>query len=202
MTAPTTSPRGAGRRPGSPDTRGEILAAARREFAAKGFDKVSLRGVARAAGVDPALVHHYFDGKEDLFLIALALPFDPRTVLPPVFSGPREGTGERLLRTVLGLWDDTVLRPALLSVMRSALASEKTAHLLRDGFLRLIMEQIASLPGIDDPERRGALVASQIVGLLVARYVVELEPLASLPPDDLVPTMGPTLQSYLFGDLN
>lgn len=202
MTSSTTSSRGAGRRPGSPDTRGEIVAAARREFAAKGFDRTSLRGVARAAGVDPALVHHYFAGKEDLFLVALDLPFDPRKVLPPVLQGPSEGMGGRLVRTVLGLWDDPALRPGLLSVMRSALSSEDTTHLLRDGFLRLIIEQIAALPGIDEPQRRGALVASQIVGLLVTRYVVGLEPIASAPAEELARTVGPTLQRYLFGDLD
>lgn len=177
------------------------MAAARREFAAKGFDKASLRGVARAAGVDPALVHHYFASKEDLFLVALDLPFDPRTVLPPVLQGPTEGTGERLVRAVLATWDDPALRPGLLSVIRSALAGEDTAHLLRDGFLRLVMEEIAALPNIDEPQRRGALVASQIVGLLVARYVVELDPIASLPADDLGRTVGATLQRYLFADL-
>lgn len=201
MTSSTTVPRGAGRRPGSPDTRGEIVAAARREFAAKGFHTVSLRGVARAAGVDPALVHHYFAGKEDLFLVALELPFDPRVVLPPVLAGPTGGTGERLVGAVLGLWDDPALRPALLSVVRSALSSEETAHLLRDGFLHLIMEQIAALPGVTEPDRRGSLVASQIVGVLVTRYVVQLEPIASLPAAELAGTVGSTIQRYLFADL-
>ena len=198
MTARAAPARGAGRRPGSPDTRGEIVAAAQREFAAKGFDKTSLRGVARSAGVDPALVHHYFAGKEGLFLVAMQLPLDPRTVLPPALRGPREGVGERLVRTVLGLWDDPALRPRLLSVARSALSSEDTAHLLRDGFLRMVIEQIATLPGIDDPQRRGALAGSQIVGLLVARYIVELEPVASMPAADLARTVGPTLERYLF----
>ena len=132
MTTPAASTRGAGRRPGAPDTRGEIVAAARREFAAKGFDKTSLRGVARSAGVDPALVHHYFAGKQDLFLVAIQLPFDPRTVLPPVLRGPRKGLGERLVRAVLGLWDDSALQPGLLSGARSALSSEESAHLRSD----------------------------------------------------------------------
>ena len=198
MTVPAAANRGAGRRPGSPDTRGEIVAAARREFAAKGFDKTSLRGVARSAGVDPALVHHYFAGKEDLFLAAMELPFDPRTVLPPVLQGPTDGVGERLVRTLLALWDDPALRPRLLSVVRSALASKESAHLLRDGFLRMVIEQIATLPGMTDPRRRGALTGSQIVGLLVVRYVVELEPVASMSADELARVVGPSVQRYLF----
>jgi len=197
-----TAPRRAvGRRRGSPDTRGEIVTAARREFAAKGFDNTSLRGVARAAGVDPALVHHYFASKEDLFLAAMDLPIDPRTLLPPALAGPVEGVGERLVATVLRLWDDPALRPALLSVLRAALGNEETAHLLREGFLRMVIEQIATLPGIDDPQQRGALVATQLSGLLVARYVVELEPVASMPAERLVAVIGPTVSRYLLDDL-
>jgi len=198
MTIPAASSRGAGRRPGSPDTRGEIVAAARHEFAVNGFDKTSLRAVARSAGVDAALVHHYFAGKEELFLAAMQLPFDPRTVLPPVLQGPRDGLGERLVGALLGLWDDPGLRPRLLSVVRSAVSSEQSAHLLRDGFLRMVIEQIATLPGVSEPRRRGALVASQVVGLLLTRYVVELEPVASMSAEDVARVVGPTLERYLF----
>lgn len=201
MAAPVAPRRGVGRRPGAPDTRGEIVAAARREFAAKGFDNTSLRGVARSAGVDPALVHHYFSDKQDLFLAAMNLPFDPRTVLPPALQGPVDGVGERLVGTVLQIWDDPALRPALLSVVRSALGNEGTAHLLRDGFLRLVIEQIAALPGISNPQRRGSLAGSQIIGLIVARYVVGLEPIASMPAVRLAALVGPTIERYLFDDL-
>jgi AcrR family transcriptional regulator len=190
--------RGPGRRPGSPDTRGEIVEAARTEFAAKGFDRTSMRAVARTAGVDPALVHHYFESKEDLLLAAMGVPFDPRTLLGSVVEGPPEQIGERLVRTVLGEWDDAERQQRLLMVIRTAIASEASSHLLRDGLLRLILDQIASIPGIDEPHRRGNLVASQIVGLLVARYVVGLEPLASMPADEVVDRIGPTIQHYLF----
>jgi AcrR family transcriptional regulator len=190
--------RGPGRRPGSPDTRGEIIRAARTEFAAHGFDRTSMRAVARAAGVDPALVHHYFAGKEDLLLAAMEMPFDPRTLIATVWEGPRDRTGERLVRTILGIWDDPERQPRLLTVVRTAIASEASAHLLRDGFLRLILDQIEKIPGIDDPRRRGNLVASQVVGLLMTRYVVGIEPLASMPPDEVVERIGPTIQRYLF----
>ncbi len=203
MAAPgrVTSPRGLGRRRGSPDTRGEILDAARDAFSTQGFDKTSMRAVARIAGVDPALVHHYFSGKDDLFLAVMDLPIDPRTMLPPALRGPRDGTGERIVRTVLGLWDDPKLRPRLLAVIRSAIASEDAAHLLRDGFLRMVIEQIGALPGVDEPLRRGALVGSQIVGVLLVRYVLDLEPLSSADPDHLAATVGPNIDRYLYGDL-
>jgi AcrR family transcriptional regulator len=190
--------RGPGRRPGSPDTRGEILDAARREFGAQGYDRTSMRAVARAAGVDPALVHHYFAGKEDLLLAAMEVPFDPRTLLASVLEGPRDRIGERIVRAVLGEWDDPERRPRLLAVIRTAIASEASSHLLRDGFLRLILDQIASIPGVEDAGRRGNLVASQIVGLIMARYVVGIEPLASMPADEVAASVGPTLQRYLF----
>jgi AcrR family transcriptional regulator len=194
----TRTGRGPGRRPGSPDTRGEILEAARREFAANGYDRTSMRAVARAAGVDPALVHHYFSGKEDLLLAAMEVPFDPRTLFGSVIDGPKDQIGVRLVRMVLGLWEDPQRRPRLLAVIRAAIANEASSHLLRDGFLRLILDQIASIPGVDDARRRGNLVASQIIGLIMTRYVVGLEPIASMPVDDVAAAIGPTIQRYLF----
>ena len=101
--------RGPGRRPGSPDTRGAILAAARSAFAARGFDGTSTRAVAAAAGVAPGLVHHFFGSKDDLFVAALNLPFDPRKVLGAALPGPPEGLGRRVATTVVGLWEDEAL---------------------------------------------------------------------------------------------
>ena len=96
----------AGRRPGGPDTRGQILAAARKSFADKGFGGTTIRAVAAEAGVDPALVHHYFGSKDDLFLAALEIPVDPRALVPAVFEAGVDGGGERLLRLFLSVWDD------------------------------------------------------------------------------------------------
>lgn len=190
--------RGPGRRPGSPDTRGEIVEAARREFGAHGYDRTSMRAVARAAGVDPALIHHYFESKEDLLLSAMEVPFDPREVLGAVVDGPPDQIGDRLVRAVLGQWDDPQRQRRLLTIVRTAIASEAASHLLRDGLLRMILDQIAAIPGIDDARRRGNLVASQLVGLLMTRYVVGIEPLASMPADEVAARIGPTVQRYLF----
>lgn len=198
MVPPARERRGPGRRPGSPDTRGEIVEAARREFGAHGYDRTSMRAVARAAGVDPALIHHYFESKEDLLLSAMEVPFDPREVLGAVVDGPQDQIGERLVRAVLGQWDDPQRQRRLLTIVRTAIASEAASHLLRDGLLRMILDQIAAIPGIDDARRRGNLVASQLVGLLMTRYVVGIEPLASMPADEVVARIGPTVQRYLF----
>jgi AcrR family transcriptional regulator len=193
--------RSRGRRPGGPDTRGQILASARRSFAEKGFGGTTIRAVAVDAGVDPALVHHYFGAKDDLFLAALEFPADPRALLPTVFEAGIDGAGERLLRLFVSVWDDPHARLAMVAVFRTGLVQEAEDSLLRQGILRLVQRPLrAALPD-DEADRRVQLVISQMVGLVVTRYVLVLEPLASMPADDLVAWVGPTLQRYLNGPL-
>jgi AcrR family transcriptional regulator len=190
-----------GRRPGAPDTRGRILEAARESFAARGFRSTTIRGVAAEAGVDAALVHHYFGTKDDLFLAALQVPADPRAVLPAVFEPGIEGAGARLVAAVLGVWDQPEGRRQLVSVLRTSLG-DAGSTLLQDGFLRLVERRLAEvLPG-PDPRLRAQLVATQMLGLLMARYVLGLEPLASLPRDAVVRLVAPNIQRYLDGPLD
>lgn len=194
----STSPRG--RRPGSPDTRAAILAAAREAFAASGFSGTSVRAVATAAGVDSALVHHYFGTKEDLFVAVLQPPLDPREVLAPIAAGGLEGAGERLVRLFLSVWDDEQTRLPLLALVRGVV-EPGGERLVRDGFMRVVLGPVAAGLGIDEPERRIGLVASQLMGIVMARYVVGIEPLASAPADELVASYAPVLQNYLAGPL-
>ncbi len=194
-----TSKRGPGRRPGGPDTRGEILAAARTEFAARGFDGTTMRAVATSAGVDAALVHHYFGGKDDLFLAALEIPVDPRVVIPEMLRPGIDGIGERLVRMFVSVWDDPESRKPLLAVFRSALTSEAGADLLRGGMMRMVFEQVAEGIGASEAPMRAQLVGSQMTGLVIMRYVLAVEPIASMPPDQLVRWLGPTVQRYLVG---
>lgn len=189
-----------GRRPGRVDTRAEILAAARASFAEKGFSGTTIRGVASAAGVDPALVHHYFGTKDDLFVAALQLPVDPRAVLAPVIALGADGAAERLLRVFLSVWDDPELRLSLVAVARTIFEPSGQA-LFRDGFLKVVLGPVGVGLGIDDPDRRMPLVASQVIGLILLRYVLEVEPLASMDPELVVATYAPTIQRYLTGDL-
>jgi len=189
--------RGRGRRPGGPDTRGQILAAARRSFARKGFGATTIRAVAADAGVDPALVHHYFGSKDDLFLVALEIPVDPRRLVPQVFEPGLDGAGERLLRLFLSVWEDPHARLPLLALVRSSLGRQGDESLLRQGILRMILEPLRSALPADEADRRMQLVISQLSGLVVTRYLLVLEPLASLPRDDLVAWVAPTLQRYL-----
>lgn len=185
-----------GRRPGAPDTRAAILAAAREQFAAAGFARTTIRGVATAAGVDSALVHHYFGAKNDLFVAALELPLDPREFFEPALADGIDGAAARLLTAFLGAWDDPELRPGLLAVARAVLEPEGH-RLMREGFLPAVVLPAVTELGVDDPERRTSLIASQMIGLIVARYLVEIEPLASMPAADVVAAVGPTIQRYL-----
>lgn len=199
--ASVSGARGRGRRPGGPDTRGQILASARRSFAEKGFGGTTIRAVAVDADVDPALVHHYFGAKDDLFLAALELPADPRALLPTVFESGVDGAGERLVRLFLSVWDDPEAQLTMVAVARTGLVQEAEDSLLRQGILRLVQPPLRAALSADDADRRVQLVVSQMVGLVVARYLLRLEPLASMPAEELVAWVGPTVQRYLDGPL-
>lgn len=211
----STRPAGrSGRRPGASDTRDRILAAARAAFAEAGFDGATIRSIAARAEVDPALVHHYFGSKQRLFVAAMELPVDPAAVAPALLAGDPAGVGARIVRFVLGLWDDPGTQPVMLGIVRSATSDPVAAGMLRailaEGpfavIVRAVMaeEPYATLVGPisrADAELRATLVGSQLIGLLMARAVVGVEPLASAPRDVLVAAVGPTIQRYLTGDL-
>jgi AcrR family transcriptional regulator len=198
-TAARTRP--AGRRPGAPDTRGAIIDAARAEFAARGFDATSMRAVARAADVDPALVHHYFDSKDELFQAVLDLPFSPRDEIRSALDVPRDRLGAAVIGLVLKIWDDPERQPTLLALIRSSTTTQSATDLLRDGLLRTLLREIAAASGITEPEERLPFVATQTIGLIFARYVLRIEPLAGLPADAVVARIGPVIQHYLTGKL-
>ena len=189
-----------GRRPGRPDTKAAILAAARERFAASGFGGTTIRAIATEAGVDAALVHHYFGSKDDLFVAALALPVDPRAVIGAAVAGPAEEAAEKLIRTFLSVWDDPGFQPALLATVRRILEPGGD-KLIREGFLPVVLIPVGEQLGIDRPELRMPLVATQVIGLILARYVVRVEPIASLDPEQLVGIYAPTVQRYLTGEL-
>jgi AcrR family transcriptional regulator len=194
-----TAPR-RGRRPCAPDTRAAILAAAREQFAASGYGGTTIRAVAAAAGVDAALVHHYFGTKDDLFVAALELPVDPRVVLAPAIAEGPDGAGERMLRVFLSVWDNPELRLPLIGLARG-MFDPVGQRLLRDGFLPAVLAPIGVALGVDRPEVRMPLLASQILGLIVVRYVLEVEPVASMPAEEVVALYAPTVQRYLTGPL-
>lgn len=188
----------AGRRPGNQDTRGQIVAAARRAFAARGFGRASLRSIASDAGVDAALIHHYFDSKEQLFLATVALPVTLPRVIEEATAGGMDGLGERLVRMVLGVWDSP-LQTSLVAAIRTLLTEPELTRTVAEFLTLEVLGRVlahADLPH-DEAQRRAGLVASQILGVIVGRYVLRLPALAERRTEDLVAEIGPTVQRYL-----
>lgn len=185
-----------GRRPGTSGSREKILAAARSQFARDGYDGATIRGIAGAAGVDPALVLHYFDSKERLFVAALRFPVDPAEVVPRLLAPGLDGLGERLATFFLETWDAPEGRP-FIALLRSVAANEQAAEMLRQFIAREVIGRVAASLQLDRPELRAALAGSQLVGLAMMRYVIKLEPIASAPPSVLAREVGPAIQHYV-----
>lgn len=192
--------RGSGRRPGPSRTRELILEVARSAFAERGFDTVTVRQIAAAAEVDPAMISHHFGSKAALFRAALNLPLDPAAEIAAVLEGPSEELADRLLTRLLTVWDSPAGEGSIAAV-RTALQRDDTAGLVRDLALSQVLGPLMTVMPGDEGQRRwrASLVASQVVGLIVARYVVRLPPLAAAAHPDVVAAVAPTLQRYLTG---
>lgn len=187
---------------GQSDRRAAIVRAATRLFAEDGYDGVSLRQIAREAGVDAALVHHYFDGKEELFAASVALPMNPEVLLSGIDEQALAERGRFVARAIVRLWEGPQ-RHALAAFFRSTISSTSRSRLLAQLVRRRILARVSDgLPG-DDAERelRASMAASQVVGFMLARYIVKLEPLASLPADDAERLLAPAIQRHLTGPL-
>jgi len=201
------SPRG--RRPGGADTRAAILTAARADFAEQGYDATSVRGIARRAEVDPALVHHYFGGKAKLFAAVLDIPADPAALIGAIVQGPRDQVGEGLVRTFLSVWDSDDGRQRFQALLRSAVTHDEATLMLREFLTREVFGRVMRELGATDGrggsaghqvELRAGLAASQMIGLAVMRYIVELPAVVAASHDELAAMLGPTLQGYLAPD--
>jgi AcrR family transcriptional regulator len=189
-----------GRRPGNQDTRGQIVTAARHAFAAKGFAGASMRGIAAEAGVDAALIHHYFESKQQLFLATIAMPLGLPGLLEQVAAGDRNDLGERLVLTVLGVWDSE-LQPSLVAAIRTALTDPALTRSVGEFFTLEVIGQVLRRDDLspDEANRRAGLVASQVLGLVIGRYVLQLPVLVDRETADLVAEIGPTVQRYVEG---
>ncbi|MBA9001462.1 MULTISPECIES: TetR/AcrR family transcriptional regulator [Thermomonospora] len=184
-----------GRRPGPTETREKILACARRLFAEKGYDGASLRGIAREAGVDPALVHHFFGGKQGVFVAAMQFPLDPGVLLERIAQAPRDRLGETLATVFLDVWSDPARRAPLLAVLRSAMTNEQAATMMRQFVSATLLRPATELYGI--PPIRIQAAVGQMIGVAMLRYVLEVEPIASAAPQELVAMLAPVLQHHL-----
>jgi AcrR family transcriptional regulator len=194
-------PQRGGRRRGESGAREAILEAARGAFAELGFDRATIRGIAAAAGVDPALVLHYFGSKEQLFGDALQIPVKPGEVLRQVMGQRVDDMGATLVRTFLEAWEPEESRDPLVAMVRSAMTNETAMTLVREYLGRRVFGPITQALNAPDAELRATLVGSQFIGLAMMRYIAHIEPLASASVEQLVTAIGPTMQRYLSGDL-
>ncbi|MBL5973715.1 MAG: TetR/AcrR family transcriptional regulator [Candidatus Leucobacter sulfamidivorax] len=193
-----TKPRERGRPKGGSDSRGRILAAALEEFGERGYDGATIRSIAARAGVDSALVHHYFGTKADLFAEAADLPLRPDVVVPMILSGPRDEVGERIVRYILEAFERDEVRRRGVMLLRTAVGGKIGSPLVVGFLSRELLPRVANRLDVPDAELRADLVASQVAGMLVVRYVLRIQPIADAPIDELVRRVGPTIQRYLF----
>ncbi len=191
-----------GRRPGESGTRDAILTAAREAFAADGFDKATLRAIATSAGVDPALVRHFYTDKETLFDRAMTLPWDADQIVAAIVEGDPERVGERIVRRFLEAWETGTSREVFTAMIRSAVTHEKAADMVRELITRRLVGPVTVALRVPHPELRATLVGSQLVGLAMVRYVTRVEPLASLDREVAARVVGPSVQRYLTGELD
>lgn len=205
---PARPPRG--RRPAGVDTRADIVAAARTAFAEAGYQATSMRHIARRAGVDPALVHHYFEGKAALFAEIVQIRVDPSVVVQAIVDGDRDGVGERAVRSFFEVWDSAEQRPMFAALLRSALADEHSARTLREFlaqevFGRIVLQMrpagASAARALSAAEaQRAGLAAAQMSGMALMRYVIALPALADAPAEELIPPLARTMQRYLVND--
>lgn len=191
--------RGRPRADRSQDARGRILHAAEKEFAARGYEATSLRAIARRASVDPALVHHYFADKADLFAEVVSVPVRPDKAIKSLLAGPRDAIGEGIARYILGEFEKPAVRTRAVALIRSVIGTEATARFLKGFLVREVFHRIARALDVPDADLRANLAASQLLGMMVLRYVVAVEPIATAPVDELVARVGPAIQWHLTG---
>jgi AcrR family transcriptional regulator len=178
--------------PRSAGTRRAILRAAREIFAARGYEGTTIRAVAGRAGVDASMVMRYFGSKAGLFTAAVTMDLTD----PDLLSVPADARGELLVRHFVSRWEDPERGEELLAMLRTAVTSETVAGQLQAVLTQLVIRPIAAL-GQEQAAERGALIAAQMLGLALCRYILRLEPLASLPPEDVVAALAPSVQRYL-----
>jgi AcrR family transcriptional regulator len=194
-----------GRRAGDSGSREAILDSARLRFAEHGYEGATIRGIAAGAGVDPALVHHFYGTKEKLFAAAMRLPAVPSEVIAAALASPAGvRPGPYLVATVLAIWEDPAVHGVMIGLLRSAMNSEQAARLLREFISDAILAPVSAMarPGSpEDAAYRAAAVASQMLGLALTRYVLRVGPIATASIADLAATIGPTVERYLTGDI-
>ena len=197
MTAPAR-----GRRPGDSGTREAILEAAREQFGETGYRGTTMRSVAAAAGVDPRLVTHYFGSKQALFRASVAFPVEAEERVQAAFDAMQleDDPGRRTATIMVSLLEDHEVRGVMIGLIRAASSEPEAADLIREVLTESKLPLLAASVGGERSELRAAFVASQLVGLLMARYIVGIGPLAEASPEQLVSALTPVLDHYVRGD--
>lgn len=202
MPKPTAAPRPRGRRPAGEDTRGALIEAARIEFTERGYTSATVRRIAQRAGVDAAMVNHWFGGKDRLFTEAvLNIPFNPAELIGEMLDGDPERLGERIVRTFLTRWDETG-GGQFAALIRSAAGHDAAMAMFREYLVSAVFSQVETMMAADNRPLRLTLFASQMIGMGMVRYVARFEPLASADVETLARAIAPNLQRYLTGDLS
>jgi len=202
VTEKTQEARRRGRRPGGTDTREALVNAARQVFIEQGYNGATVRAIAARAGVDAAMVNHWFGGKEGLFGEAvLKLPFNPKDIVERLLAADRDDIGETIVRTFLGVWDTTG-GGVFTALMRSVTSHEEATVMLKDFFFKHVFMKVISKLAPDNHQFRATLVATQVVGMGMVRYVAKFEPLASTDIDTMAAAVAPTLQRYITGKID
>lgn len=186
-----------GRRAGVSGTRNAVLAAAQRQFAELGYDRTSMRSIAAEAEVDQKLVGYFFGSKHALFVAATELPFDPGAAISHVLAGHVTGRGKRLARLVMAMLENPQTGPRMIGLVRAAAAEPEAARMVRELFGREIWEPAAGRLPVGDPATAVSMIATQVLGLVMSRYVIRAEPLASLSTDQVIELIAPNLQRLL-----
>jgi AcrR family transcriptional regulator len=198
--ASVSAPRRTGRPRGSPPNREAILSAARELFIQRGYERTTIRGIAAAARVDPALVHHYFGSKDNLLKAALTV--NVTEMVEDVIADGLDGLGERMVRAMFQIYERLYggLAP-LVGLLRSAASNPEAAEFLRQTFQTGGLEEMTRRLRLPQPKLRAALIATELFGLAMVRFVVRLEPVANADVNSLAAWYGPTLQRYLVDDM-
>lgn len=187
-----------GRRPGPTETRESILTAARTLFGERGYDGATIRAIAGEAGVDPALVHHFYGSKEQVFVAAMRVPFNPADAISIIVDGPREQIAERMMRFFIGVWREPDSRAAFLGLMRSAMTNEEVAAMVRQFLRKAVLGRVTEALGV--PPLRAEAAMSHLIGLVLMRFVLRLEPLATAEEEELIRLVAPSVQRYFDGE--
>jgi AcrR family transcriptional regulator len=188
-----------GRRPSGAHTKETILAAARAQFAVRGYSGASIRAIAQAAGVDPGSVRHHFQDKPALFAAAIELPVNPELFLARVLTSPPDELGEALATAFFAVWDTPAGHQRLRAILTTAPADPPTLRALAEFIGATVLGTVARTLDIDHPGQRVTLAGTQLVGIMVGRAVIGLEPLASMPASDVIAWIAPGLTRLLTG---